>query len=597
MDNKLREEIDDKYKWDLSTIYSSTKELEEDYNKIKEDIKKLKKQSKTFCLSGENLYNYLKLDDSLTIILEKMYTYTSHNYDTNLSNNKNQMYKEKIEDLFDEYSNITSFEVPTILENEDKIDLFYKECPKLKEEYSFLLETILRYKPHTLTKDKEEVIAALYPAISNTEDIASMLTSSDLNFGTIKDENGKEVSLTDTNYPFFLESKDRRVRKDAFYTLYKTYKQFNNTFALSLSKAISKRVAIAKLRNYEDALSSALYADNVPKKVYNNLVKIISDNLEPLYDYYRVKQKLLGIDDAHMYDIYAEVVKKPNTKYTFDKAKELVLESLSILGEDYIKNLNKAFTEKWIDIYPNKGKRGGAYSGGSYLTNPFVLLNFNGTYRDISTLAHELGHSMHTYYSNQNNPYQYADYKIFVAEVASQVNELLLDNYMLNKVETKEEKLDILNQILDLFRGSIYRQTMFSEFEENITKEKENGEVLTADKMNNIYYNLVKKYFGDSVIIDEEIKYEWCRIPHFYYNFYVYKYSVGLAAAAYIVNRIINKEEGAVADYLAFLKTGGSDYPLNELKVAGVSLEDPIVIESAIDTFKKYLEKFKELVR
>lgn len=597
MDNKLREEIEDKYKWNLSSVYSSTEKLEEDYKKVKEGLKTLASKSETFCTSGVNLYNFLKLDDSITIILEKMWTFTSHNYDTDLANNQNQMYKEKISNLYDEYESATSFVLPAILECEDKIKEFYKECPKLEEEYSFSLETVLRFKPHTLSKKEEKVISDLSPAVANTGDIASMLTDSDINFGKIKNEDGKEVELTDTNYVPFLGSKDRRVRKDAFYTLYKSYKQFSNTLALSLSDEISRRVAIAKVRNYKDALSAALYSDNIPKTVYDNLITAVSNNLEPLYEYYKEKQKLLGLDEMHMYDVYADVVEKTNTKYTYDEAKTLVLDALSVLGDDYITNLKKAFTEGWIDVYPNKGKRGGAYSGGSYLTNPYVLLNFNGTYRDVSTLAHELGHSMHTYYSTHNNPYQYSEYRIFVAEVASQVNELLLNNYMLNKVKTKEEKLDILNQILDLFKASIYRQTMFSEFEEKITKENENSEILTADKMNTIYYELVKKYFGNDVIVDEEIKYEWCRIPHFYYNFYVYKYSTGLAAATYIVNRIINKEEGAVEDYLAFLKTGGSDYPLNELKIAGVDLEDPKVIESALKTFENYLDEFKKIVR
>ncbi len=597
MDNKLREEIEEKYKWDLSSIYSSIDKLEEDYKKIKDELKNLASKSDSFCSSGENLYNFLKLDDSITIILEKMWTYVSHNYDTDLANNQNQMYKEKIYNLFEEYENVTSFVLPTILEHEDEIKEFYIKCPKLKKEYSFALETILRFKPHTLNKKAEKIVSVLSPAIANTGDIASMLIDSDINFGKIKDEDGQEVELTDTNYVTFLGKKDRNVRKDAFYTLYKSYKQFSNTLALSLADEIKRRVALAKVRNYEDALSAALYSDNISKTVYDNLITTVGNNLEPLYEYYKEKQKLLGLDEMHMYDVYADVVEKTNTKYTYDEAKTLVLDALSVLGDDYITNLKKAFTDGWIDVYPNKGKRGGAYSGGSYLTNPYVLLNYNGTYRDVSTLAHELGHSMHTYYSIHNNPYQYSDYRIFVAEVASQVNELLLNNYMLNKVKTKEEKLDILNQILDLFRASIYRQTMFSEFEEKITKENENGEILTADKMNTIYYDLVKKYFGNDVVIDEEIKYEWCRIPHFYYNFYVYKYSTGLAAATYIVNRIINKEEGAVEDYLAFLKTGGSDYPLNELKIAGVDLEDPQVIENALKTFKKYLDEFKKIVR
>lgn len=597
MDNKLREEIEDKYKWKLNNIYSSEKELDNDFDEVSRKLKEIEELKETFCNSGEELYNFLKFDESITIILDKMWTYVSHNYDTDLANNHNQMYKEKVYNLYDEYESATSFVLPVIMEKEKEILQYYIDFPKLKEEYSFVLENVLRYKAHTLSKEEENIISALNPAFTSTGEIASMLTNSDINFGKIKDENGEEVELNDTNYVPFLTGKNREVRKEAFYTLYKSYKQFSNTLALSLSKEISRRTVIAKVRKYDDALSAALYSDAVSKKVYDNLVSTVKDNLKPLYDYYNIKKEMLRLDEMHMYDVYAEVTREVNTKYTYEEAKELVLDALSVLGDDYITNIKKAFNDGWIDVYPNKGKRGGAYSGGSYLTDPYLLLNFTGTYHDVSTLAHELGHSMHTYYSNHNNPYQYSSYRIFVAEVASQVNELLLNNYMLGKVKTEEEKINILNQILDLYRGSIYRQTMFAEFEEKITKENENGEILTADKLNNIYYDLVKEYFGNDVVVDEEIKYEWCRIPHFYYNFYVYKYSTGLAAATYIVNRIINNEDGAVEDYLNFLKTGGSDYPLNELKVAGVDLEDPKVIKSALDTFNNYLNEFKTIVR
>ncbi len=594
---KTRDQIDDKYKWDLSGLYKNTDAVKCNIESVKKRVCDFKNYEDGFTASADNFYDTLKEYFDINMIIEDLYVYTSHLFDEDISNNENQALKEIVSNLYSDFSSNSSFLTPKILKlGREGVCKFYEVKPILKKDYDFVLECILREKEHTLSLEEERLMASLSNAYSNTSSIASMLSDSDIDFGTIKDENGLDKVLTDTNYSSFMLSKDRDVRKSAFEALYKQYRQFNNTFALALSSKVERNKAFAKVKGFSSSLEASLFDDNVSLDVYNNLIDVVSDNLKPLYRYYDIKRKALGLDEFHMYDVYAEVSSSVSSKYSFEEGKDLVTSSLEILGEDYITNFKKAFLERWIDIYPNKGKRGGAYSGGSYNSNPFVLLNFNGSYHDVSTIAHELGHSMHTFYSHKNNPYQYSSYEIFVAEVASQVNELLFSNYMLNKVSTKEEKLDILNQILELFKGSIFRQTMFAEFERDIAFMAEDGKILTASVLNDTYYELVKKYFGPNVVIDEEIKYEWERIPHFYYDFYVYKYSTGLAAACHIVKRILNHEDGALEGYLNFLKTGGSDYPLNELKVAGVDLTKPEVILSALEMFEEYLNEFEKLL-
>jgi len=597
MNEKTREEVEEQYKWDLSTVYKNESALLDDYNKVKEEIENFKENENTFLNSSENLYKTLKKYYDIDMTLDKLWTYTSHKYDEDITNNQNQAWKEKVHTLYEIFSENASFLTPRLLKFEsENIKKYTNENEKLEKEYGFVLENIFREEPHILSEKEEKLMSSLSKAFSRTDKISNMLLDSDIDYGTITDEEGKEVKLTDTNYSTYIMSKNRKVRKEAFQTLYKALKQFNNTFALALAAFVEKESAFSKVRHFNSSLEASLFSDNVSVDVYNNLIDTVSKNLDNLYKYYKIKQKILKLDEMHLYDIYVDIQGDVNNKYTFEEAKNLVIDSLKILGEDYNKVLNRAFDERWIDIYPNKGKRGGAYSGGSYLTNPFLLLNFEGKYHDVSTLAHELGHSMHSYYSHKNNPVQYGYYEIFVAEVASQVNELLFNNYMLNKVKTKEEKINILNQILELFKGSIYRQTMFAEFEKIISEKNENGEILTAEVLNNEYYKLVQKYFGNDIIIDEEIKYEWEKIPHFYYDFYVYKYSTGLAAACHIVKGILEGKENAKENYLEFLKTGGRNYPLEELKIAGVDLTNPEVIQSAMDMFKEYLNELEKLL-
>ena len=594
-EEKLRCEIEDKYKWDLTKIYKDEKEWQKDFDDVKEKILKVLEYKDSFLSNGKKLYEYLKYDEEVSRKLEKIYYYAHLNYDADTLDEKYKVMTNKVSDLFTKYNELSSFVVPEILKlDEEKLNTFYKEEEKL-EDYRFSIENIYRFKNHTLDEEKEKMLSNLSKCLSNPEETYEALTDSDFEYDYITDEKGNKVKFNESNYSLFIKSKDRSVRKRAFEMLHNKYKKYIRTITSTYKGEVETNVVLAKIRNYDSAISASLYSDNVPVDIYNNLIKVVNDNMDVLYDYYDLKREILSLDRLHMYDTYVEIINKIDKKYSFDEAKEIVMEALSILGDKYIKNLKKAFDEKWIDIYHSKGKRSGAYSSGNFDVNPYVLLNFEGTLNDVSTLAHELGHSMHTYLSCKNNPYQYSSYEIFVAEVASTVNELLLANYMLKNSKNKDEKLAIINHILDLYKATLYRQTMFAEFEKETHKLREKGEVLTSDLLSNTYYNLVKKYFGPNVLCDDLIKYEWARIPHFYYNFYVYKYATGISAASYIVDGILNNKEGALENYIKFLKLGGSMYPLDELKIAGVNLNSKSVVLSAIKTFEKYLKEFKDI--
>lgn len=594
-EEKLRCEIEDKYKWDLTKIYKDEKEWQRDFDDVKEKILKVLEYKDSFLSNGKKLYEYLKYDEEVSRKLEKIYYYAHLNYDADTLDEKYKVMTNKVSDLFTKYNELSSFVVPEILKlDEEKLNTFYKDEEKL-EDYRFSIENIYRFKNHTLDEEKEKMLSNLSKCLSNPEETYEALTDSDFEYDYITDEKGNKVKFNESNYSLFIKSKDRSVRKRAFEMLHNKYKKYIRTITSTYKGEVETNVVLAKIRNYDSAISASLYSDNVPVDIYNNLIKVVNDNMDALYDYYDLKKEILSLDRLHMYDTYVEIINKTDKKYSFDEAKEIVIDALSVLGDKYVKNLKKAFDEKWIDIYHSKGKRSGAYSSGNFDVNPYVLLNFEGTLNDVSTLAHELGHSMHTYLSCKNNPYQYSSYEIFVAEVASTVNELLLANYMLKNSKNKEEKLAVINHILDLYKATLYRQTMFAEFEKETHKLREKGEVLTSDLLSNTYYNLVKKYFGPNVLCDDLIKYEWARIPHFYYNFYVYKYATGISAASYIVDGILNNKEGALENYMKFLKSGGSMYPLDELKIAGVNLNSKSVILSAIKTFEKYLKEFKDI--
>ncbi len=591
---KLRDEVSNDYKWDLTKIYKTDEEWNKDYQKLESEIIKIKDYT-NFIESSENLYNFLTFNEKLERLLNKLYYYAHLNFDVDTLNDKYQEMNQKMIDMLDYFNELTSFVIPTFLKVDyDKVQQYINELPSLKE-YEFTLEQIYREKEHTLDEEKEHMLALLGKNLSNPGSTFEALTDSDLTFGNIIVD-GKEVELTESNYGKYISSFDRNIRKTVFERLFTTYSNFKTTITSIYNGDIDANISIAKIRNFNSALEASLYSDNIDKSVYENLIKTVHNNLDVLYDYYDLKKKVLNLDELHIYDIYTPMIKVDKQDYSFEEAEYLVLDTISIFGEEYKENALKAFNEKWIDVYNNKGKRSGAYSSGFYDTAPYMLLNFENRINDVFTLAHELGHSMHTYFSCKNNSYNNSGYKIFVAEVASTVNELLLAKNLLKKSNSKEEKLNILNRLLELFKSTIYRQTMFAEFEKKIYELRESGNVLTSETICKEYYELNKLYFGNNVVVDDLIKYEWERIPHFYYNFYVYKYATGLSAACYIVKNILDNKENAKENYLKFLKSGGSMYPLDELKLAGVDMNKPEVVESAISMFKETIEEFKTLI-
>ncbi len=595
MKQKLREEISNEYKWDLEAIYKNKEEFEDELKKIEQEIDKIDKYKDILMESSSNLLECLELDTNISRRLSKAHTYANCYFDSDTGNASYQEMLGKVNNLYQKYSEKISFIEPSILKCDyNTIQKYMEESPKLKS-YERNLKEIYRFKKYILSDNEEKIISNLEKALDSSSTTYESLTDTDMTYGNIIDENGESVELTDSNYNKYIKSNDRRVRKEAFDELYRVYSNFKNTICSTIKGNIEANTSIAKIRGYNSSIEASLFSDNIDVSVYNNLIDTVSNNLSSLFKYYDLKKKILGLDEMHLYDTYVSIINEKPREYTFDEAKELVKKALSVLGDKYINDLNNAFTEKWIDIYNNKGKRGGAYSGGSYDTYPYVLLNFEGTLNDVSTLAHELGHSMHSYYSRLNNSYQDSNYKIFVAEVASTVNELLLSKYLLKNTSDKREKLIILNNLLDLFKATIFRQTMFAEFEKNIYEKHEKGKILTAELLCNDYYELNKKYFGNSVYVDDEIKYEWERIPHFYYYFYVYKYATGLSAACYIVNGILSGSKDALDNYLKFLTLGGSMDSLDELKVAGIDMTKPDSILSAIHMFDEILEEFEQL--
>ena len=591
---KDRSMIDDKYKWDLTTIYKTNADFESDCKKVKNLITEYRKKYENHTMDNAKIF-YDSIVDELEIerLLEKLYSYSNLKKDEDVANTENQELRSKVVNLYD-YASKNMFFTSTEMLKKDYslIEEFYKEEPRLLEHENNLKDSF-RYKKYMLSDEEEKLLSNISKAFGNDEETYGYLVDSDMTFGEIKDENGNMVELTDTNYSVYIESKNRSVRKAAFESLYNHYKQFKNTITSLFNGSINESVSMAKLRGYPSAFLASLYKDDMKESVYNTLVDTIHNNLDVYQKYYELKKEVLNLDELHLYDIYTPMIDEGGKKYSFEEAKEMVLNALSVLGDDYINNFKKIFDEKWVDVYPNKNKRGGAYSGGCYDTYPYILLNYQGTLNDVSTLAHEGGHSMHTYYTVNNQPIQYGSYPIFVAEVASTVNEILLSKYLLKTSKSKEEKLIVLNKLLELFKGTIYRQVMFSEFEKYAYDLIENDDVITSDKLCDKYYELNKLYFGKNVVVDDLIRYEWEKVPHFYYDFYVYKYATGISAACKIAEGILNNEEGALDNYLKMLKNGCRENPLNTLKIAGVDMENKEVYESAIRMFDEAIEEFK----
>ena len=595
MKQKKRDEIKLEDTWDLTYIYKNDDEFYGELKKVSESIDVVSKYRGKILESSKTLLNFLQESDELERKLYKLYYYAHLKLDQDTTNTFYQAMEGEITNLLQQYSVLTSFVVPELMKGDYQQVLSYIDEEKGLETYRFNLEELYRYQEHSLNEEQEKLLSHLSKSLGSASEAFESLTDSDITFPDLVID-GKKIELTESNYSTYLENTSRSVRKQAFTKLLGTYGSFKNTLASTFKNNVELLTSMARIKKFNSSLEASLYPDNISLDVYNGLIDTVNSKLNVLYKYYELKRKSLGLSKLHLYDIYAPMVKDFNKNYTFNEAKETVLEALSVLGDDYIKNLNKAFDERWIDIYNNKGKRTGAYSSGFYDTKPYLLLNFEGNYNDVTTLAHELGHSMHTYYSCNNQPYNLSSYNIFVAEVASTVNELLLVKYLLKRSEKKEEQLFLLNKLLELYKGTIYRQVMFAEFERDMHHAVEQGEVLTYDYLNENYYKLVQKYFGKNVVCDKLIENEWMRIPHFYYNFYVYKYAIGLSCATKIVDDILSGKENAIENYLSFLKTGGSMYPSDELKVANIDIHDENLYLNAINAFDEYIDSFTKIL-
>ncbi len=589
---KQRNEIDSKYKWSLDLVYPTRESLEKDIKEVKEKTKELKKLEGHILDSDNNLLKALDLYMMISRINSKLYVYANMKFHEDTRVNEYQVLTVEIDNLLSKINEELAFINPELLSSSYDLVKEYIKKNKNLERYSFYLEDLYRTKEHVLPKEQEELLARFEDVLSSSSDIFDMINNTDITFGKIKDESGKSVVLTNSNYSKYLESSDRRVRKDAFKKLYKSYISLKNTCAKCLASDIKTNTKVSETRGYKSVLEMSLFYDNISSKLYDKLISEVSNGLNTVYKYIDVRKEVLGLDKVHMYDLYTPLVKEVNNSYTYEEAKEIVLKALEPLGEEYHNLLLKAFDERWIDVYYNEGKRTGAYSWGSYDTKPYLLLNYEGTLNDVSTLAHELGHSIHSYYSNHNNEYHDSSYPIFLAEIASTVNEMLLNRYLYKNAKTKEEKLFYLNDLLDSFRTTLIRQTMFAEFEK-ITHDKEKkGIVLTEEEFSKIYLKLNKKYYGKNICHDKEIKYEWMRIPHFYTSFYVYKYATGISIATKIVSDILNNKNNAKENYIEFLKSGGNNYPLEILKKVNIDIVNDDTIESAMKVFNDTLEEF-----
>lgn len=591
---KKREEIDDKYKWKIDKVYKSIEDFEKDFEEVKKEAVKLQDYSGKLT-NGEAILEYLKLNEKVSRKVENLFIYAHLKSDEDTSNATYQALMSKIDIYMAEFSSYTAFFVPEILALDDKFIM--DEIDRIEEmhQYKFLFEDILKEKPHILSKEMEELLASASDCLYAPSAIHNMLTNADMTFGKIKDEEGNEVELTEGNYSSFIRSKDRNVRKATFEKLFSEYEKFKNTLATSLTASIKTFNFNSKVRKYESALEASLQPNNIPLDVYKNAVKVMNDNVSSLHRYVKIKKELLNLDEIHMYDLYVPIIETQKEKVEFNDGVKIVLEALKPLGEEYLDIFKGGINDGWIDIYENKGKRGGAYSWGGYDTMPYVLLNYNNELEDVSTLAHEMGHSIHSYYSRKEQPYHYAGYTLFCAEVASTTNEKLLIHHLIEKENDEKKKLSLINTELEQIRTTVFRQLMFAEFELYTHESLEKGIPLTSEDYSKAWHELNVKYFGPEMIVDENIDIEWARIPHFYSDFYVYQYATGYAAASAFANAILEGKVNAVEKYKGFLKSGGSDYPIEILKKAGVDMTTKEPLEATIKRFNELLDMIEKV--
>lgn len=591
-----REELPENLTWDLTKIFSSDKEFDEKYLELSEKLKKSEKYKGTLNQGASQFLDAIEFVLSVYRQTEIIYVYAHLKNDQDTGNTEYQALYARASSLFSKVSEAVSWFEPEILQlSDERIWQYFKEEPKL-EVYRHYIQQIVDNRAHVLSADQESLLAGAGEIFEASSDTFAVLNNADLVFPTIEGENGEKVQLSHGVYGQLLESTDRSVREAAFKGLYSVYEQFRNTFASTLSTHIKGHNFKAKVRNYSSAREASLSNNHIPESVYDTLVDVVNKHLPLLHRYMELRKRLLEVEKLHMYDLYTPVLGEAPITFTYEEAKEKALEALKPMGEEYMTIVEKAFSERWIDVVENKGKRSGAYSSGSYDTNPYILLNWHDTLDQLFTLVHEMGHSVHSYFTRSSQPYVYGDYSIFLAEIASTTNENILTEYLLETEKDPRVRAYVLNHYLDGFKGTVFRQTQFAEFEHFMHTEDEKGVPLTSEYLSDSYGKLNAKYYGPAVEKDPEIKFEWSRIPHFYYNYYVFQYSTGFSAASALAKRILSQEPDALENYLAYLKAGNSDYPVEVMKKAGVDMTQAAYIEDAMSMFEQRLNELEELI-
>ncbi|HFM8301862.1 TPA: oligoendopeptidase F [Enterococcus faecium] len=591
-----REELPENLTWDLTKIFSSDQEFDEKYLELSEELKQSEKHKGTLDQGASQFLNAIEFVLRVYRQTEVIYVYAHLKNDQDTGNTDYQALYARASSLFSKVSEAVSWFEPEILQlSDDQIWQYFKEEPKL-EVYRHYIQQIVDNRAHVLSAEQESLLAGAGEIFDASSDTFAVLNNADLVFPTIEGENGEIVQLSHGVYGQLLESTDRRVREAAFKGLYSVYEQFRNTFASTLGTHIKGHNFKAKVRNYSSAREASLSNNHIPESVYDTLVDVVNKYLPLLHRYMELRKRLLEVEKLHMYDLYTPVLGEAPITFTYEEAKEKALEALKPMGEEYMAIVEKAFSERWIDVVENKGKRSGAYSSGSYDTNPYILLNWHDTLDQLFTLVHEMGHSVHSYFTRSNQPYVYGDYSIFLAEIASTTNENILTEYLLETEKDPRVRAYVLNHYLDGFKGTVFRQTQFAEFEHFMHTEDEKGVPLTSEYLSDSYGKLNAKYYGPAVEEDPEIKFEWSRIPHFYYNYYVFQYSTGFSAASALAKKILNQEPEALENYLAYLKAGNSDYPVEVMKKAGVDMTQAAYIEDAMSMFEQRLNELEELI-
>ncbi len=593
---KNRSEIPIEFTWNLASIFPNDEDWERDFQALQQRLPELEALKGTLAQSGQALLTVLSKRDEIFEKLERLYVYASMRRDEDTTNSTYQGMADRAMQLYVRASTAASFIEPEILAlPQATLDQFVQDVPGLAL-YGQQLRDLNRQRAHVRSTEVEAILAAAGEVSEGPGNIFTMIDNADLKLPTIKDEKGEDVQLTKGNYLVFIRSTNRQVRKDAFEGMHATFLKQRNTIAATLASQVKANIFYTQQRGYGSCRERALARYNIPVSVYDNLVATVSEHIPLLNRYLKLRKRILQLDDLHMYDLYVPIVKETEQEVSYQEASDIIVTALAPLGERYVNTLKQGFAQRWIDVYETPGKRGGAYSGGAYSTQPFILLNFQNNRDSMYTLAHELGHSLHSFYTRSYQPFHYGDYTIFVAEVASTLNEGLLTEHLLKTTTDRDVRLAILNHSLEDFRGTLFRQTMFAEFEQRIHSQAEQGEPLTADTLSRIYRTLNEKYYGAEVTVDELIDIEWARIPHFYESFYVYQYATGISAASALVQQILHEGQPAVDRYLAFLSSGSSDYSIELLKKAGVDMTSPEPVRQALQLFESHLSQMEQLI-